>query len=506
MSKSNNTRNQNYLSKINNWKRKAVNRRIENELLKKRQKEILLSRAHWKSKYKEKKVELFELEKAYSKLLKNNVDFNKSDEKIKHHSYTSKVILFFIWLRSSSTSSLRSCRKTLEILMLIYGLEFDIKKLPSISTIQNWEKKFGYYRLYEKPLDKEEKWVLILDESICIGRDKLLLQIGVPLSKYSCGKALKMKDIRVLSIEIGNSWKGKAISQTIRQMEQLGLSFSYAVSDGGLNLCNGLEECKISRIADCTHVLGKILENRYKKNEVYLSFVKRCNLLKKQIVLSDAAAIMPPSLRTKGKFLNLYDLSDWSIKAFKLIKQAHIPSKSSKSSKGLDENMYKRVEWILDYETFIYSLHSQCKLLKQVQKLLKHEGLSAESQKKCETLIEQVNIISQEFGDNIKGYIKENMMIVEELFKEQKIDDPIVICCSDIIESIFGKYKYQLKQGANIITDNCLTIANFSETFSEEEVKNAMEKVKIVDLQEWKNKNCQNNFKNKKRRLFKNTA
>jgi len=505
MSKSNNTRNQNYLLKINNWKRKAVNRRIENELLKKRQKELMLSRENWKSKYKQKKLELFELEKTYFKLSKNKVDINKSAEKIKHHSYSSKVILFFIWLRSSSTSSLRSCRKTLEILMLVYELEFDLKKLPSISTIQNWEKKFGYYRLYEKPVDKDEKWVLILDESISIGRDKLLLQIGVPMSKYIFGKALSMKDIRVLSVEIGNSWKGKAISQTITQMEQLGLSFSYAVSDGGLNLCNGLKESKINRVADCTHVLGKILENLYKKDEVYLSFVKRCNLLKKQIVLSDAAAIMPPSLRTKGKFLNLYDLSDWSIKAFKLIKQAHIPSKSSK---GLDENMYKRVEWILDYETFIYSLHSQCKLLKQVQKLLKHEGLSAESQKKCKTLIEQTdtNIISQEFGDNIKGYIKENMMIVEELFKEQKIDHPIVICCSDIIESIFGKYKYQLKQGANIITDNCLTIANFSEVFSEEEVRKAMEKVKIVDLQEWKKKNCQNNFKNRKRSLFKNVA
>jgi hypothetical protein len=134
------------------------------------------------------------------------------------------------------------------------------------------------------------------------------------------------------------------------------------------------------------------------------------------------------------------------------------------------------------------------------------QGLSIQSQKECEALIEKasLNNISKQFSDNIKSYIKQNMEVVEELFKEQKISYPTVICCSDIIESIFGKYKYKLKQGANIITDNCLTIANFSETFSEKEVKEAMGKVKIVDLQQWRKQNYQDSFKSKKRRLFKN--
>jgi len=39
-----------------------------------------------------------------------------------------------------------------------------------------------------------------------------------------------------------------------------------------------------------------------------------------------------------------------------------------------------------------------------------------------------------------------------------------------------------------LITDACLCLANFNPNFGKKDVKKAMENVKIVDLNEWKQK------------------
>ncbi|MCB0560689.1 MAG: hypothetical protein KDD09_17155, partial [Phaeodactylibacter sp.] len=78
-----------------------------------------------------------------------------------------------------------------------------------------------------------------------------------------------------------------------------------------------------------------------------------------------------------------------------------------------------------------------------------------------------------------------------------------IICCSDIIESYFGKYKMQAGQN---ITQQCLRILNYGKVQDESEIKAAMEQVKIVDLNRWSEENLPLSTKAQRRRLFKNTG
>jgi len=103
------------------------------------------------------------------------------------------------------------------------------------------------------------------------------------------------------------------------------------------------------------------------------------------------------------------------------------------------------------------------------------------------------------FQQGVEQYLRINKVFINKLSS--------LICNSDIIESYFGKYKnISSKNGKSLITDSCLCIANFQQNFSEQQIKKAMEKIKIVDLNKWKEDNCSNSILKKRKQLFKNTG
>ena len=70
-----------------------------------------------------------------------------------------------------------------------------------------------------------------------------------------------------------------------------------------------------------------------------------------------------------------------------------------------------------------------------------------------------------------------------------------------------AQYKNQLaKTSAQLITDSCLCIPNFNHSFDEAEIKMAMEKVKIVDLKNWRLNNLPSDVFQQKRKLLQSVG
>lgn len=475
----------NYNSKLSSWREKAKKKSKEIAAFKKRMKELIFSRDNWKEKYHAKNKENKRLKVIIEQLKKGSDKELKNEKKPKHHSYSLQIILLCIWMRQQGNCSLRSCASTLKIMALVLGLDL---KFPSRNTIQNWEKKLGYSRIHRQG-KAAEKWVIILDESISIGQQKLLLILGVELTKYDFGKALCFEDTTVLYLGIGKSWTGELISKQIKKIKSNGFNIEYGVSDGGTNLIKSLKMSDISLVQDCTHVIGNLLKKQYVSNEEFITFSKQCGVFKRQIMLGKDALLMPPSQRVKGRFLNLQPLSSWAYKMLLLLAQ-----KNSKLSKEQQE----KLKWLESYRTLILEINEQCKTMNKLFKILKNEGLKKETAEKSKVILEQSKATSF-FKDGVRQYLTRNLNILT--------GNERVICCSDIIESYFGKYKNQLeKTGAKLITDSCLAIANFNQKFKKEEIKKAMEEVKIVDLKNWRQENLPSSLLQEKRALLKSVG
>lgn len=471
-----------YKGKLSQWKEKAKKRSKEIGALKKRIVEVLVSREKWKAKYKLEKAKNKRFQKTMSNL---KTQILLDDEKPKHHSYTLQVMLLCIMLRQQANCSLRSCASMLKVISVVLGLELNF---PSRNTIQNWEKKLGYSRIHKKGR-KGDKWVVILDESVSVGQQKLLLILGVELGKYKFGESLHFEDMETLYLGIGKSWKGDRISAEIEKLKADGFDIVYGVSDGGTNLVKSLKMSKLALIQDCTHVFGNLLKKQYNTNDEFLKFSKECGIFKRSVMLGENAVVMPPTQRSKARFLNLQPLSEWAYKVLILLGQ-----KTSKLTKEQRE----KLTWLKLHKNLIFEIHEQCQLMNKVSKILKNEGLCKATAEECKVILAQHKATSF-FKEGVEQYLERNLSVLTR--------EVPLICSSDIIESFFGKYKNQLeKSGCKLITESCLVIANFNQNFGKEEIKKAMENVKILDLKKWRQENLPLSLLQQKRKLFKNTG
>lgn len=77
-----------------------------------------------------------------------------------------------------------------------------------------------------------------------------------------------------------------------------------------------------------------------------------------------------------------------------------------------------------------------------------------------------------------------------ENHKEWLVEYKQVICCSDIIESSFGKFKNEQDRNlCKVVTIGCLKIANYQGKGDKKILKEARENTKIIDLNKWKEEN-----------------
>ena len=133
-------------------------------------------------------------------------------------------------------------------------------------------------------------------------------------------------------------------------------------------------------------------------------------------------------------------------------------------------------------------------LLKSSFKVLKKEGLSEASIHKVSELISL-----SKAPLFIRQYIKQWLVESKGLLSKYKQ----LICCSDIIESYFGKFKYEQTKNPNKgVTIGCLNISIFGKKIDKNKVKEAMEEVRVVDLKKWRAKRNLKSLHQKKKEML----
>lgn len=456
--------------KVLNWREKAKSYRLEKERLHRRVKELTHSRDLWKGKYKMKQAELAATNRS------DKIARRTRSERAQRHHYPVFVMGLCIWFRQQGNCSFRTCSKIISELLLYLNLEVGS---PCASTIQNWEQKMGYYQLHQ-PYDCSDSWAIIVDESISIGQAKLLLILGVRLSSYRFDRPLSHADVDVLQMAVARSWTGDGIAEQLSLVEQRGCPIAYGISDEGNNISKAFKIKEIPRISDCTHAISKAVEKCYKDQEEFVNFSRAAVKFKQKVVLSCFAFLMPPTQRSKARFLNLHSLSQWAEKSWKIYQQ----SKKDTEMAPIEQ----KLQWIEPYQDLIEQLAKVCKTMRKLFAILKTQGLNDNTAQACRKILDKSHT-PEKFTKHIRTYLDNNLT----KFPANKK----LIVCSDVIESIFGKFKNRQAHNPYLgITAGCLSIPNFGKKFPQKEVKNAMESTTITQIQQWKNENIINPMKN----------
>jgi hypothetical protein len=114
-----------------------------------------------------------------------------------------------------------SLRKTEKILRLFNErLKWELEEIPSPNSIGNRVEKCGYY-IYKTTGSEDfpEGYATIVDESMMVGSEKLLLTLGVASEKRGT-KSLTESDIKVLDMSVKKSWNSSEIGEVCEKIEE----------------------------------------------------------------------------------------------------------------------------------------------------------------------------------------------------------------------------------------------------------------------------------------------
>lgn len=379
--------------------------------------------------------------------------------KAKHHSYSLFLVAFCANMQAYGSMSLRACVHVLFCLQISFSAQ---KRLPSYTSIRNWVCKLGKYRI-ENQAFSSEKWLYWLDESIHLGNEKILLILGVPEKDLDFQRGVSLSQLRILHMEVSSQWTGEKIAAILEKLQKQ-FPLSYLISDEGNNLQKSYSLSHCLHVPDCTHRLSKALERCYKNQVLFKEFCHWAGDLRKKWSLSKGKkAYLPPNERNKVRFANLFPLVAWAKN--QVFSWETLPEEVRESFSFLKEHR----DWVINFWKIQEKLVS-------ISLILKIEGYSLSNASRIQGIL-GTSLAAEEllFSELVLAYLA---TLSEKLGDREKL-----YCCSDVIESAFGKLKQKLSPNSHALSSFIFSLACIGGQYEVEEVQKALEKIKEKEIQ-----------------------
>lgn len=339
---------------------------------------------------------------------------------------------------------------------------------------------------------------MITDESITVGKQKLLLQLGV--SARHPGRPLNQSDVEVIGMAVRPSWKSDDVKTEVEDTaKDIGHAPEYVISDNGGNLCKACRDAGIPHHCDISHSLGLILKKHFGDSPDFKELTRLMEKKRLSYHLTDKAVLLPPKQRAIARFMNCSLWVRWAGNTIRVYDT-------------LPEDMKDAYSFLLKYKTLIMELAAIMECMNYVEYRCKHDGLSKELAQFLVWRITKSLITSK---GRTQRMLKVGLDMFQYLQKECELlkeDRDVHIISSDIIESCFGLFK-STKSPDKLcgVTKHVLVLPlalKFkSRTFRISfDYKKTMENTHYADLKKWKEENLAENPMMRRRKIYRNAS
>lgn len=418
---------------------------------------------------------------------------------------------------------------------------FDLKTV-SYSCIRQWVLRMGY-GLLTCEVEKRTDWIYIIDFSIQLGTERCLLILGVTReSLEQNGYELKHHQVTVLDIYVQEHFNGDAVCQRILAAQDRTSTPYQIISDDGADVKKGIalfcEKNKpIIQTYDVTHMIGICIKHSLAEDSRWLELQSDLNNFPQRINQTELSFLSPPVLSKKARWMNIKkeinwldkiytyeEKSDFSLicKGFKIKNHAEVFEKikpincknnydERSLAKKVRETVFEceedvskflltyglsemkdviiidagqfrfeeKFEFIKKHKQFFYELQQLNNMAEAVKILIRKNGLSMNSLQEMELEYDKLSY----------SWVKDVFNDINNRLQNEHakcgIEKEAILCSSEIIESIFGKFKMKTKQTVGGIYETVLSIVLFCTELTEELVKNILTSTKMSDVENW---------------------
>lgn len=442
-----------------------------------------------------------------------------------------------------SLNSFRGVAKNFALL----GQYFNLAS-PSYSSIRQWVLRVGLYELY-RPRENRDDWLFIIDMTLELGPRKCLLILGISQVHWqtivnTAQGELSYEDMEVLGLEIMSQTKGEMIHQVLEEVARRVGRPLQIVSDHGGDLKKGVNlyqtaHPEVILTYDITHQCARLLKAELDLDETYQAFASRCARSRQQLQQSPLSFLSPPTQRAKARYFNIDTLLEWAFKVmvyekrqdFSLINprfcldqsaldrlKPHLSPVNLTQLQTLKNRIFphrqaftqalqaclspqhfsdisplalqesdlgrryfeQKLGWLKDYQSALKPYHQMLTLVRTLQQQLKRQGLTDHSKNR---FIEQTD--SLQLSPRLSAFKAKLLDYLERETASLPSEKPW-LGSSDIIESLFGKYKlFSAKSPLKHMGCLILTLPLLTTKLTAQLIKTAMETVSFDAVENW---------------------
>jgi hypothetical protein len=393
--------------------------------------------------------------------------------------------------------SYRSIPRILDIVTCNTSLV--INWIPHFTSVINWTLRLGLGLLKEvKPIS--EKWIAIIDHSIDIGTKKALVILRVTADKLQKrGSAITLEDCECIGLTVSDKITGESISEELTCIFKQSGHPCAIIKDKDSTLNKGVilwkkkEDAKTCIIDDIGHVVANALKKQFEKTKDYGEFKRLLSQGAARLRQTNLAFLIPPKLRSKGRFQSIGQLGKWGEK---VLDKFAVKGRAKKNS--LLDRFRTAFPGLSALRPFIETFAQAASITSQIMKQLKNKGFSQESHDHCKDLADSLPVRST-VKKEIKSWLDNHLTIYH------KLNIPALLVSSDIIESLFGRFKHVIERSPQAdMNRTVLLIPALCGNTDETTILRIFSQTCHAELKEWEMNNIPYTVRKNRQLFFSN--
>jgi hypothetical protein len=354
--------------------------------------------------------------------------------RLARHQYSAGVVQLFLKIVLSCAATQRT---TAAVLDLIAPWLPGVEEAPCANTGRMWLLRLGLYELTREK-EQADDWVWIMDHTIQLGPWKCLVIVGVRLSAWNKNRGpLCHEDLTLLNLTPMEHATGEAVHQAMVETIAVTGVPRQITSDGGTDLKKGVEllhqeHPKIAHVHDIKHKTALLLKKELEHNEQWTTFVTQSNKAKLGMTQTTLACLVPPSMKTKARYMNLDTLVAWGGDILQYLDSPPTDPKAKVDLVKLEE----KCGWIREYRGPLQEWSELLTVAGTAEQYIREEGYHSAARSALEQQLAPLATTAS--AQRMSAAVLE---VVANESAAAKPTDERLMGSSEVLESLIGKYK-----------------------------------------------------------------
>lgn len=395
------------------------------------------------------------------------------------HGYPSGVIALVLGLVRVGVS-LRATSRVLEFFAEFFGLPFSA---PHWTTGRLWLLRFGLAHL-TAPKDQADDWIWMVDHSVQVGKEKVLVILGIRLVNLPMPeRPLRADDMVLIDLVPMKTSTREDVAARLEAAAARTCVPRAIVDDHGVDLTGGVQIFRQSHpgtaeIYDIKHKAACLLKARLEKNASWKAFCTNVAQTRCAIQQTELGALAPPGSKPKARFMNLEGQLGWAEKVLALLDGCRRPG--AVPSWATPERLDEKLGWLAEFRGALAEWQQWQAIVNVTVTIVARDGLSARTALHVGRALRPLRPTGEgrRLATELIKFVREQASVVRP---GERLPGS-----TDVLESSFGRFKTLEKDQAKGGFTSLLL--GFGSLFVEATIGNvlaALQRVPTIQVKDW---------------------